>query len=74
MHSESVVALQTLRERNKRLNEQLKEKEDVIASLKEEVAAAKIAASTGGEGNGELKRTVTELLREVDQCIALLNK
>lgn len=74
MHSESVIALQTLRQKNKSLSEELAEKEEVIASLKDELVAAKIANNSGGEGNAELKRTVTELLREVDQCIALLNK
>ena len=57
----------------------LAEKDAEIAGLSEKNKIVKLARSLAGDAEGgekstELKLKINELLREVDKCMALLNK
>jgi uncharacterized coiled-coil DUF342 family protein len=55
------------------LTEQLRQKDQVIAALQEELTAVKqsqLAASS--IENDELKGRINEMVREIDECISLL--
>jgi len=55
---------------------QLKEKDIEISQLKDEIVKLKIAKSitTGDEESQEAKQKINKLVREIDKCIALLNR
>jgi uncharacterized coiled-coil DUF342 family protein len=56
------------------LTDQLRQKDQAIAALQEELTALKqsqLAASS--TENDELKGRINEMVREIDECISLLN-
>ena len=65
-----------LRDRNYQLEEELKTKNNEIEILKDKIEKLKIAKTlTGEEGDShEAKKQITKLVREIDKCIALLNR
>jgi chromosome segregation ATPase len=59
------------------LSNQLKSKESEIAELEQKYKIMKLAKSLEGgeqESNKDLKLKINEMVREIDKCIALLNK
>lgn len=64
----------------KRVNEELKamihEREDKIKELEIKYERVKLTGALLGEGEnaGEAKRKLNELVREIDKCVALLNR
>jgi len=59
------------------LSNQLKSKESEIEELKQKYKIMKLAKSLEGgeqESNKDLKLKINEMVREIDKCIALLNK
>jgi len=59
------------------LEQQLKEKEDIIYKIKSELESVKVAKSliSGiGDDASEAKQKITNLVREIDKCIAMLNE
>ncbi|MDR0544852.1 MAG: hypothetical protein LBG30_05875 [Odoribacteraceae bacterium] len=57
-----------------RLQQQVKELEDKARQLEEEVKALDVAcALSAGTGGGEARAQIGLLVREIDECIALLN-
>lgn len=51
----------------------LQDEKDVLYSQKESIKLANQILS-GKDENGEAKRKINKLVREIDKCIALLNK
>ena len=59
------------------LSNQLKSKESQIEELEQKYKIMKLAKSLEGgeqENNKDLKLKINEMVREIDKCIALLNK
>lgn len=55
------------------LTEQLRQKDQVIAGLQNELAAAQLAKeNTVTLENEQLKGRINEMVREIDECISLL--
>jgi chromosome segregation ATPase len=56
------------------LTEQLRQKDLAIAALQEELTAVKQAQlAASSTENDELKGRINEMVREIDECISLLN-
>jgi methyl-accepting chemotaxis protein len=65
---------ETLRTTNKELNEQLEHNKKTIENLQQnynELQMAKAVIDSSGEA-AEAKKHIEEIVREVDECIALL--
>ncbi|MFW6249078.1 MAG: hypothetical protein ACOC4J_04840 [Bacteroidota bacterium] len=65
-----------LLEENSRLKKEIKSEQVTIEELKEETQRIKISKQlNAGDGeNKEVKNRINRLVREIDKCIALLNK
>ena len=78
-HSQAMGKVNDLNQEVAALQNALAAKDAEIAGLSEKNKSVKLARSLAGEGEGgerstELKLKINELLREVDKCMALLNK
>jgi predicted nuclease with TOPRIM domain len=67
---------EVLRSGNEALGKQLQNRDARIKELEIKYERVKLAgALLGDEGNGaEAKRKITELVREIDRCVALLKR
>jgi uncharacterized coiled-coil DUF342 family protein len=65
-----------LREEVVKLNTWLGERDEQIKDLKIKYERIKISGALMGEGESafEARKKITELVREIDRCVALLNK
>jgi predicted nucleic acid-binding Zn-ribbon protein len=65
-----------LRKGNEVLKGMLQEREDRIKELEIKYERVKLSGALLGEGENahEAKRKITELVREIDKCVALLNR
>ena len=65
-----------LRRDNKALREAVKDKEARIRDLEKNNERIKLIGALLGEGENavEAKKKITELAREIDKCVALLNR
>ncbi|MEE2700421.1 MAG: hypothetical protein VYD71_03560 [Bacteroidota bacterium] len=59
-----------------KLKKTLAEKQEVINSLEEKIKLIKMSkvVSSSNEDNKKTKQKINEYVREIDKCIALLNK
>lgn len=77
-HAESLK--EQLSEKDREINSLkalLKEREQEFTSVNEKLALLETAGAIGGEaeeGKKEARLKINELVREIDKCIALLNK
>mgnify|MGYP004604845053 CR=1 FL=1 len=68
-------------DKNKEMNQEIQELRGLIERMKgentklhEEIKTLKVAnAISTGEGSSEAKSRISQLVREIDKCIALLN-
>ncbi len=80
--TERLVAKQVvLIEKNEKLSseiekvkQELTEKNQQISELNDKVKLLKIAGSVGGESTKEVKLKINEMVREIDKCIAQINR
>jgi archaellum component FlaC len=65
-----------LRTGNEALNKQLQDRDARIKDLELKYERSKLSGALLGEGEGasEAKRKINELVREIDRCVALLNR
>jgi hypothetical protein len=65
-----------LRKGNEALNNILQSREERIKELEIKYDRVKLTGALLGEGDNavEAKRKITELVREIDRCVALLNR
>jgi predicted nucleic acid-binding Zn-ribbon protein len=65
-----------LRKGNEVLRGMLQEREERIKELEIKYERVKLSGALLGEGENahEAKRKITELVREIDKCVALLNR
>lgn len=68
--------VEDLRNGNKDLKTVLQDKEDKINELEIKYERIKLSGALmgGGEDANEAKKKITELVREIDRCVALLNR
>jgi predicted nucleic acid-binding Zn-ribbon protein len=68
--------LAELKNGNAALKEKLQEREISIKDLEIKYERSKLSGALLGEGENalEAKRKITELVREIDRCVALLNR
>jgi chromosome segregation ATPase len=57
-----------------KINEELTEKKQQISELNDKIKLLKIARSVGGDGTKEVKLKINEMVREIDKCIAQINR
>ena len=76
LYNQQKIDNNVLKEEKINLLKQLKEKDIEISQLKDEIVKLKIAKSitTGDEESQEAKQKINKLVREIDKCIALLNR
>jgi predicted nucleic acid-binding Zn-ribbon protein len=65
-----------LKSSNKALKTVLQDKEEKINELEIKYERIKLSGALlgGGENANEAKKKITELVREIDRCVALLNR
>jgi predicted nucleic acid-binding Zn-ribbon protein len=65
-----------LKSSNKALKTVLQDKEEKINELEIKYERIKLSGALlgGGENASEAKKKITELVREIDRCVALLNR
>ncbi len=75
-HKNVVSERKKLTDKNNELSELVSQQQSEIAQLTEKVKMVKLAKSIEGSGEdtSKLKLKINEVLREVDKCIAMLNK
>jgi chromosome segregation ATPase len=66
----------TLKTRNEALNAELRGREEEMKELEKKYDRIKLSGALLGEGENatEAKRKINELMREIDKCIALLDR
>ena len=57
-----------------KINKELTEKDQQISQLTDKIKLLKIAGSVGGESTKEVKLKINEMVREIDKCIAQINR
>jgi predicted nucleic acid-binding Zn-ribbon protein len=65
-----------LKTRNEALNSELLNRDDEMKELEKKYERIKLSGALLGEGENasEAKRKINELVREIDKCIALLDR
>ena len=53
---------------------ELTEKNQQVSELNDKIKLLKIAGSVGGESTKEVKLKINEMVREIDKCIAQINR
>ena len=70
------IEVADLKNGNQALKGMLQEREDKLKELEIKYERIKLSGALLGEGENafEAKRKITELVREIDRCVALLNR
>jgi len=64
-----------LREENQKLKKELQQKEDELVGCQQKLSNMELAkALASAESNHDAKIKINRIVREIDRCIALLNK
>lgn len=70
------LELADLKKVNEVLNGKLQESEEIINKLEIKYERVRLSGALLGEGENaiEAKKKITDLVREIDKCVALLNR
>jgi predicted nucleic acid-binding Zn-ribbon protein len=70
------IEIKDLKYENEALERNLQERNERIKELETKYERIKLSGALLGEGENanEAKRKITELVREIDRCVALLNR
>ncbi len=63
-----------LSEKIDKINQELNEKNQQISELNDKIKLLRIAGRVDGEGTKEVKLKINEMVREIDKCIAQINR
>ncbi|MBL4624642.1 MAG: hypothetical protein JKY42_05830 [Flavobacteriales bacterium] len=76
LHKSGTVENNKLAAENDKLNQLVNQQKSEIVQLNEKVKMVKLAKTIEGSGEdtSKLKLKINEVVREVDKCIAMLNK
>jgi chromosome segregation ATPase len=56
------------------IKKELNEKSQQISELNDKIKLLRIAGGVGGEGTKEVNLNINEMVREIDKCIAQINR
>ncbi|MGC1391807.1 MAG: hypothetical protein WA816_12290 [Bacteroidales bacterium] len=75
-HNNLKHEVEDLKGRNEELISLLQEREEKLKELEIKYERIKLSGALLGEGENafEAKKKITELMREIDRCVALLNR
>jgi len=75
-HSKLKSELEDIKHGNEVLNRMLQEREEKFKELELKYERVKLSGALLGEGEHayEAKKKITELVREIDKCVVLLNR
>lgn len=74
-YTSSLEQNKSLQDKSEELQHELEEVRKENKELKDKIKTARVAqAISGGNGSYEAKLRINQLVREIDKCIALLNK
>ena len=75
-YTELKTEAEELRKGNAALNNMLLKREERIKELETKYDRVKLTGALLGEGDNavEAKKKITELVREIDRCVALINR
>ncbi len=70
------IEIKNLRHENETITRNLQERNEKIKELETKYERIKLSGALLGEGENasEAKKKITELVREIDRCVALLNR
>ncbi len=70
------IEIKNLRCENETITRNLQERNEKIKELETKYERIKLSGALMGDGENanEAKRKITELVREIDRCVALLNR
>jgi coenzyme F420-reducing hydrogenase delta subunit len=76
LHDKLKDELEDLKKGNEVLRSKLQEREEKLKELEIKYERVKLTGALLGEGEhaSEAKKKITELVREIDRCVALLNR
>lgn len=76
LHKASIASIEKLTREKNELTELVNQQKNEITALTEKIKMIKLAKSVGGSGeeSAKFKLKINEVVREVDKCIAMLNK
>ena len=75
LYEQTKLEKQNLLDKNSNLEELVRERDQKIKDLEEQNSTIKIATSlVTGEDTHDAKIKINRIVREIDKCIALLNK
>jgi len=76
LHKSSLEKVGVVEVENQRLAQKVKEQKGKLLAMEEQAKVLRLAKtlSTEGEKSSDLKLKINEVVREIDKCIALLNK
>ena len=75
-HNELRVSYRQLEEENERLKKQLKAESKKYDQLSEDIKVVKLSKQISGgddSNRAELKKKINEFIKEIDNCVAMLN-
>lgn len=75
-YNDSITECMNLVNANESLKQRLREQDDRINELEIKYERIKLSGALLGEGGHapEARKKITELVREIDRCVALLNR
>lgn len=75
LHEASKSENVRLNNENEQLKKELKQKDEELAGCREKLSNMELAKGiASGESNHDAKIKINRIVREIDRCIALLNK
>ncbi len=74
LYSKTQIEMRKIEEENNAFKSIIAENEKIIVNLKEQLTTQNIAVSVADDqDNDSMKRKLNEYIKEIDQCLALLN-
>ena len=75
LHEESKSEKVRIQDENEQLKKELKQKEEELAGYREKLSTLEVAKGlASSESTHDAKIKINRIVREIDKCIALLNK
>jgi len=74
LHKKNEQEKTTLHQKNTELLLTIEKQKNQIEELEEKSQLLKLSKTISGEKNSDVKLKINELVREIDKCIALLNR
>lgn len=73
-HTQLVAKNDKLSNEIEKIKQELNERNQQVSELNDKIKLLKIVGSVDGEGTKEVKLKINEMVREIDKCIAQINR